>query len=293
MIGTILAAASLAAAAPADAREAYARRQYLLDADAKCRLLSDRERTALSGSAGQARGALLRAGVDPAPIASSAADRAAAVACTDEQLRLEAAGAQAAFSRWAAAAQQDFPGEHQSWRASRRGYEGGLAWTLWQDLGGGVRLGLAESADARVTALALPLEDGARQPRTALLEYRDPAKWPDFVDPTLGGLFAPAGDGALARRAAPAALSRRVWSAGPVAAEVQPPAADSEYLYWSLPPATLDELARLDPRDVARLTVEYQNNRVRMFYLEVGDLAAALGFLAAGETPFGDGQGSS
>jgi len=286
MIGTVLAAATLAAAAtPADARSAYAQRQFLLDADDKCHLLGDRERAALAGSAQQARGALLRAGLKPDTIQQAAADRAEATPCTDQTLRVETETARAAFSGWAARTRQEFPGEQRSWRVSRYSAEDALAWTLAQDLGDGFSIGLVEDAEQRLLAVALPVEPGAARPRTLLLEFRDPQKWPDFVDPTLGGLFAAEGQDMLAARSAPPALSRRAWTTGPIDGSVQAPGGGADYLTWALPERTMQELAALDPRDVARVSIEYADNRVRVLYMEIGDLAVALGFLAAGESP--------
>ncbi len=285
MIGTLL-AATLATAAPGtDARDAYARRQFLLDADERCHLLSDREHAALSGSARQARGVLLRAGVRPDPIRDAMIEKASATPCTDSQLREEAATARAAFTRWAALQRQDFPGQNQTWRTSRNGVEGAMAWTLWQDLGDGVRLGLAEDGEGSELILALPAPKGAQPPRTVLMEFRDPEKWRDFVEPTLGGLFPARGGDGLADRVTPDALSKRLWTAGHVEREVQFPDPDGSFLYWSLPLDSLQELAALDPRDVARLTVEYSDSRAKLYYLEIGDLSAALAFLAAGDTP--------
>jgi hypothetical protein len=143
-----------------------------------------------------------------------------------------------------------------------------------------------EDAEQRLLAVALPVEPGAARPRTLLLEFRDPQKWPDFVDPTLGGLFAAEDEDVLAARSAPPALSRRAWTTGPVDGLVQPPGgAAAAYLTWALPEQTIEELAALDPRDAARLSVEYGDNRVLVLYVEIGDLAVALGFLAAGESP--------
>ncbi len=286
-----MAATALAAAAPAEAREAYARRQFLLEANTRCQLLNERERAALSGAAGQARGVLLRAGLRPEPIRRAAADRAAGTLCDDALLRAEAETARAAFTGWAAMQQQSFAGEHQTWHTSRAGAEAMMAWTLWQDLPGGARLGVVEDAEGRALVAALPAAGPAR-PHAISLQFRDARKWPEFMESTLGGLFRTDSSSALASRAAPVALSRQVWAAGrPERAVQAPPGADG-FFYWLLPLETLDEMAALDPRDAARLTLEYPGGRVETLYLEVGDLAAAMAFLAAGATPSSGGAQS-
>src|SRR5690606_35157586 len=109
---------------PADAREAYARRQFLLDADTNCQLLTPREREALTGAAAQARGALHRAGIDPAPIAGAVTTLAASSACDGDLVLSESASARDAFLRWAATPRQDFPGDQRTWRASRYSADG-------------------------------------------------------------------------------------------------------------------------------------------------------------------------
>lgn len=290
MIEIVLAATALAAAPAApDARAAYDQRVYLLEADVKCHLLNAREHAALEGSALQARGALLRAGLRPDTIRENAAARAERASCADPQLREDAAAARSAFALWASMYRQDFPGDAHVWSAARNDPEDIMAWTLWQDLGDGFRIGLARQSGEENLLIAIPVARGAAQPRSVALAFRDPKKWGEFVDPTLGGLFSARGESLLARRAPPDALTRQIWAGGRVDADVQPPGDDGAWIYWTLPEDTLRDMAALDPRDVAVLTVEQPNNRTQAVYVEVGDLAAAIAFLRAGDPPDGPG----
>src|SRR5690349_6714652 len=99
-----------AANGPADL---FYERSLMSAAGARCKLFDPSISAALMASARQARGAALRAGVDPAELAVAehrADDRAASVACGSPDLATAAKRVRAAFTGYAGMNTMSFPG---------------------------------------------------------------------------------------------------------------------------------------------------------------------------------------
>ncbi|MDX2236314.1 MAG: hypothetical protein NW203_02010 [Hyphomonadaceae bacterium] len=264
--------AGAAAVEAGDARATYVERRGLLAADAACALLTPDIRAALTASALQSRGALVRAGwtaqrLDVLEAAAVAA--AQARSCADPRTRAAADQARAAFAGWARLPAMTFPGAARGWIARREPAPGG--WRLAQAADAatfGVRVGPRWDQDA-VTLLAPAPHDA---PAAARVLVRDPER------ADAGFLDAP---GRLAQglaAGAPPPQARLSFFASARALEGRGAARQAVFTF---PREALAAIARLDPREAAVIEIGDGPNAQRVL-IEAGDLRAAIAFLDAG-----------
>ncbi len=227
--------------------------------------------SALEASRSQARGAALRAGDPPAAldaVEGRAQARAAAADCHAPGLLTAADRVRTAYVDYAKLSVMRFPGPRSAWRAERPDPRlGGDRWRLVQALpgtGGWMLFGSVSGRPALLDA-----RQGAAPAATARLRLRDPAR---LDAPFLSG-------------PPPAAMSRAILASGRgFAARALLPAGASRGVLYVFPQATLGALAGLDPRETAQAELVYPTagrDRIEDAPLEIGDLAAALAFLAS------------
>lgn len=279
MRALFLACALTAFAAPAhaqpmpDAQAAYAERRALLEADRRCDLFEAPTRAALQAAAGQARGALLRAGwtqtrlseLDGAAVSAARARR-----CGDARTESAAARARTAFENWSRIHSMNFQGGERAWLA-RRTPDPVDHWRLKQDIPAppGAAFGVRESsAGLRQLTLVLPLAGSEDAPAGAELVIRDRGRAPlsqmDLPGRVTRGLTAGAPAGGTARTFM--AQARRIETA-----------TGGRRAIFVFPGEALAEMSALDPREAAEIRL---GDGARLL-IEIGDLAAARAFLAA------------
>lgn len=269
----VLLAAGPAAAARPDIP--FAERRALLGADRACGLFAPPVRAALEAAAAQARGALLRSGWSEARADALGRDATAEGGrrpCADPVLLRAAESARAGFAGWSRLPSMQFQGGERAWTARRT--QDIDRFYLRQDIPGPrpAAFGLREDGARASVTLRLPLADGEAAPATVRVLYRDKARAPrsaaDLPGRTRTDLPALAASPATAAVAFPAARRLETGERGRAAV-------------FAFPDTLLAALAVLDPREAA--TIELETTRgVQRLHLEVGDLAAARAFLAAG-----------
>ncbi len=264
--------AASAAAAEGDARAAYAERRALLEADARCSLFAPPMRAALEAGAGQARGALFRAGWTSARVReleSAAIGAARARPCGDARTEAAAARARAGFASWSRIHAMDFPGAARTWSA-RRTPDPVDGWRLKQALPGGAAIGVREADGAQRFTLIAPLAANAPAPASARLMLRDPIRARATPFDVPGRLARGLEAGAPAPQSAQTFLAsaRRIEGAGA-----------ARRVVFAFPDAAFAAFLALDPREAAVLALD----GAPRLLVEVGDAAAARAFLAAGE----------
>lgn len=271
--------AALLCAGPAHAvgpEVAFAERSALLGADRKCDLFEAPLRAALTAAAAQARGAVLRAGWSEARtdvLGQNARAEGARRPCSDATLLHAANGARAGFAGWARLPSMRFTGGERAWIARRtRDIDGFL---LRQDMIAPriASFGVREDNGRAALTLMLPLAAGESPPASARLAFRDRTRAArsaaDLPGRTRTGLAALAASPASANVVH--AQTRRVETVE-----------RARRALLTFPEATLAELAALDPREAITIDLDGARGTTRL-HLEVGDLAAARAFLAAGE----------
>lgn len=269
------ATAASAAEAP-NARAAYVERRALIESDAQCRLLTPDIRAALRASAGQARGALLRAGWSSAQVIEleqAVTSAARGRACNDPRTMTAAADARAAFATWARSNTMGFQGWTRTWTARRVAAADG--WRLRQDLDAPVQasFGVRERQGVQELNLIVPLARRQTAPASARLMMRDPSR-------------APAPDIALQQRIA---FGLQAGLPLPGAATLTIPATRSlerlergaSQAVFVFPAAAFTQLLALDPRESIEIQLQ-DGGRSRLLLIEVGDIAAARAFLMIG-----------
>lgn len=262
--------ASAAAQGGPNAREAYVERRGLLEVDAQCQLLQPSVRDALSISAAQARGSLLRAGWTSAQmrtLENTVVSAARARPCNDPRTRTAAEDARRVVAQWVNAGTMEFPGWERRWTA-RRANEG---WRLSQAIDAPLPavFGVRQSADAaqRLTLL-IPVARGETAPSRARLILRNPQRARDEVS--------------LNQRIA---LGLEAGAPSPIGALTVPSTQTVERLsggrsqaVFAFPDTAFRDLVLLDPRE--SVVLEVQNGRAtHRLLVEVGDIAAARAFL--------------
>lgn len=263
--------AGLATAASATTpAEALYERTVMGAAHARCRLFTPDLAEALEAARLQARGASLRAGLSDGEVAAveqRARGRAGGVPCGSPDVAVAAARVRGAFQGWRAMGRMDFPGQMQGWAADRAvGRE--PRWSLRQDSRVGfARATLGLAASERGEALLLAVE--GPMPASARLVTRRPA-WS----------ARPVVTGPLSARLARGGAQAFTADARFPATEVLRPGRDSATVF-RLPPATLQALAALDPREAVAAEFVDARGGVRTAWFEVGDFAAGRAFLAA------------
>ncbi|MET0183326.1 MAG: hypothetical protein ABW199_10610 [Caulobacterales bacterium] len=268
-----------ASAAPAFAQQApgaqaaYAERRALLEADQRCTLFEPRMRASLQAAAGQARGALLRAGWTQTRLSdldAAAVSAARSRTCGDTRTLQAAERARTAFDSWAHLHAMTFQGGERVWLA-RRTPDPADQWRLRQDIPAPQRafFGVRESGQTRQLTFILPLANGASAPATAELVIRDRARAPlslmDVPGRTARGLSA----------GAPAQATSRTYLAQARRIETIEGARRAVFVF---PGEALSEMAALDPREAGEIRLGGRNTPL---LIEIGDLAAARAFLAA------------
>jgi hypothetical protein len=282
MARPVLLAFCLALAAPSLAfaddglQRVFAERTALIAADQRCGLLPRPVRAALEAGAAQARGALLRGGWsnrDVDGLARRAVALTADQACADARVTGAARSAKAGFAGYARLSHMQFPGGDRVWQARRRG--DGAGWLAYQDLGAAGRFGLRLGGNGLEAAFALPLDARGLAPSSARIVLRDARRAPASVLDIPGR---PAGP--FAQNTPHPAMSAHILARGRVVGALESPTHARAALF-SFPADSLDQIARLDPREAAVIEVDEPRGQ-RRFLVEIGDLAAALAFLRAG-----------
>ncbi len=266
IIAGMLCAGPAAAQAAPPAQIAYVERQGLLDLDARCRLLAPDVRGAVQAGAFQAEGALLRSGWTSARLAvlASETERAArARDCEDARTARAVAAARAAFAGWSRTRQMQFEGTRRPWVATR--WPDANGWRLRQDLGAPIegRFGVRDLGAGEVLSFVTDASADAPAPASAHLVMRDPrlAGIGYLETPVAQRLPSPPSAGAKVFWA-----RRRIKGVSGVAFE--------------FPEAAFAALLELDPRETALLRLG-EDRATRTLTIEIGDLRAARGFLAA------------
>ncbi len=267
----LAAVATSASAAPSAASGLLYERALMAQAGRRCGLFAPAVTSALDASRTQARGAALRAG-DTAQaldaLESRATARAAAADCRAPGLLTAAARVRGAFADYARLSVMRFPGARSAWRAERPDLRlPGDRWRLVQALpgtGGWLLFGSVSGRPALLDA-----RRGAAPAASVRLRLRNPAR---LASPFLA---APP----------PPSVSRTFLASGrsPAARALLPAGAATGQLY-AFPPDAMAALARLDPGEAAQVELVYPaagRERTDAAPVEVGDLAAALAFLAA------------
>ena len=266
-------AAVARAASPSAAQGLYYERALMSRADLRCQLFSASTAQALAAAREEARSAALRAGDAPAAVDATrdrALAKADAVDCRSAGLQTAAARLRQAYADYSKLSVMRFPGARSAWQAERPDPRlQGQRWALVEALpgtGGWVLFGQVGGAPALLDA-----RKGAAPAASARLVVRDPAHW---------------GEPVLAD-APPQGSASRTFLARARTTPAQtllPAGATGGHLYlfsgdmW-------DALTRLDPRETGRIELVYpQAGRERVIAapLEIGDVAAARAFLAAG-----------
>jgi hypothetical protein len=259
-----------AAADPPNAQAAYVERQGLLEIDQRCRLLEPGPRTALQAGAAQARGALLRAGWTPARVSelhTAVREAARRRACDDARTRTAVTEARTAYATWATATVMEFPGWERAWTARRS--VGPNGWRLSQPISAPVSavFGVRELHDAQRLSFIVP----GTEPANAQLSFRDAARTNssslDLSGRIAFGLEAGAPRlGTLTRDFSATRSVERIT------------ATSRMQTVYTFPDGAFAALLQLDPREsvVIRLGA---GRDARVFYVEVGDVAAARSFL--------------
>jgi hypothetical protein len=282
---TLAFAGAAHAIGPADL---YYERVLMGTADARCRLFVPEIGAALNAAAAQARGASLRAGwrrgqLDQ--VRERARAKAGSVDCRSRDLAIAAGRVRTAFQGYERLDRLTYPGDVAAWRAFRVQPSQGLSWKVVQDIRFGadsLRFGVAgpRGRAGALTAVAR-FADGAL-PYAARLLVRDQDR---ASGPYLGAVRAGASARLPLSARVPPRSAARIFIAE-ARSQADPALAEGERgrIAFRFPQAAIGELAELDPREAA--TVEFVfstpgGDRVRTAYVEIGDFAAALAFLAA------------
>lgn len=272
---TLVAASASAAEAP-NARAAYVERRGLLEADARCQLFARDMRAALNASAGQARGALLRAGWSRAQVGEleqTVVAAAGARACSDARTQSAAADARAAFGTWLRANSVTFEGWARAWEARRVAASDG--WRLRQAIDAPIRaqFGVRASRGADRLVLIVPLARRASPPAAANLSARNPRASAAPEIPLQQRMT----QGLEAGAPTPSTVALTFTATR----SVERLERGASQAVFTFPDATFGALLALDPRETVVVTLRERANTQRIL-VEVGDIAAARDFLAIG-----------
>lgn len=253
------------------AQTALVERLALLHIDTRCSVLSAGVRSALEAGAGQARGALLRAGWTMARVAEleAAVQQAAQQrACTDPRVTTSVNEARASFDHWAETGAMDFPGWSRAWSARRTTGPNGFRLSQRIDAPASATFGVRERDGDQRLSFILDHGDAA----SARLIVRDAARSRagalDLPTRIAYGLEAGAPATGAATRIFPSTrtVERRVGTSG-------------TQTVFAFPDEAFAALLALDPRESATLELT-SGNVTQRFYVEIGDVAAARTFLA-------------
>ncbi|MFT3726305.1 MAG: hypothetical protein QM759_00560 [Terricaulis sp.] len=271
MAASLVFATTAAADAPS-ARNVYVERRGLLEVDAQCHLFTPEVHAALQVTALQARGTLLRGGWSLAQVGeleqvtvAAARDRA----CTDPRNASAAATARNAYNTTFRSNAMEFPGWARAWSARRVAASDG--WRLRQNINAPIAgaFGVRQLNGLEELILVLPTMSADAAPATAQLSLRNPMLPLGALDLTsriAGGL-----DAGLP---------------GPVngmsiagARRIEHPGWFQNQVVYVFPNSAFRTLCQLDPRETVAVSLTTPRGTQRIL-VEVGDIAAAAGFLA-------------
>ncbi len=275
-----LAAMAVPTALYANAADQLYERTLMTAADGRCRLFSSTVSAALDASRAQARGATLRSGASELQVAAleqRARAKAAGAACDSKDLALAASRVKKAFEGYSQMLAMNYPGDVASWKAERSVSATIPVWRLSQPATfGGDRLmfGLAGRAKAM---MAVATFDNGQRPYAARILARDTSR-------TLGPYIASNAGRNLASKVAPrnANLVFTAQTREEAPLTLLPTSAKTG-LAFRFPPAAIDAMLRLDPREAVTVEFVFQGRGgdevTRKAYIEVGDFAAGYAFL--------------
>lgn len=277
--GALAAALAAGAAGAQDAREAFADRAAAIALDDRCGFFTAPERAALEAAWLQSRGVLLREGRTRAELEEAGAHivrRMAATPCDDPQALGRAAVVRGAYEGYRRLSSMEFPGDARSWRAERNLTAD--TWPLAQAIDdGGAVFGLAAAAAGVELSLLCTPPAGAT-PASAVIVARAAQRSPGLHDPSLGGLLADPERPGWVRWAPPEHAEALFWA--------NRRQLNGRSARFAFPDAARDAIAALDPREAIRIDIfDGAGRRIARHYVEVGDFAAGLAFLAAGASP--------
>ncbi|MAK62794.1 MAG: hypothetical protein CMK09_17635 [Ponticaulis sp.] len=278
-----------------DAEQAFLERTSLRAADEKCGYFTELERTALTAGQLQARGALLRAGVDINAIESAASEveRFANMQdCGSEDFMTAAGYLKDSFSAFIGTMVMDFTGAESIWKASRSRWD---TWRIVQDRTTdsfvyqfGLLAPNIDDPDAFPAsfsrpldnplvekpfdlALDLHLDEGQKLPASARILIRDPAK---SIEPWLGNIFT------NKPGPPPRALTSAHWPSARVMMEDED--AGTRTARFRFSDSATQALMELDPRERVEILVlpdaREKDQRPTSLTIEVGDFTAAYLF---------------
>ncbi|OYX35832.1 MAG: hypothetical protein B7Y99_02870 [Caulobacterales bacterium 32-69-10] len=277
---TLLAGWPAVAAGPSDL---FYERTLVGVAGARCKLFEPSVTAALTAAGRQAKGAALRAGVDPDVLDAAerrAKSRGRTVPCNSKDLAVAAQRVRKGFEGYSHIRTMSFPGDSADWRADRGGEKRFSSdWRLIQTArspSGQASFGLASvpGGEALTAVAAWP---GALAASGARLIMRDPAKARRaYLDPRRTD---------LAGRTPPRTVTRSFLASerAPARPALLPDGAASGAVF-RFPPAAAFALEALDPREAVVLELIYPartRERVETVTFEVGDFAAGRAFLSA------------
>lgn len=269
-----LISASSAYADIPNARAQYVERRGLLEVDAQCHIFTPGMRSALEATALQARGTLLRSGWSYAQmdeLERAAVQAARARRCGDPRTTAAVADARQGYASWARANQMEFPGWQLSWTGRRVAGQDG--WRLLQNVTSPMpaAFGIRESDGAQHVTLLLPVANERAVGASAQLIMRD-APRARVGDLDLTGRIARGLEAGLPGPGASVTFNgvRRV----------EHPSFGHTQIVFIFPDAAFRTLMALDPRETIEILMDGRGVRQRILF-EVGDLAAARGFVAA------------
>ena len=272
LLAASLALASTAAAEAPSARNVYVERRGLLEVDGQCHLFAPQVHAALQVTALQARGALLRGGwslaqMDQLEAATVAAARGRS--CNDPRNASAAAVARAAYNSTFRSNAMEFPGWARTWSARRIAASDG--WRLRQAISAPMAgvFGVRQLNGSEELLLVLTASDAQAAPTAAAIELRNPALPAGALDLTAriaGGLNA----------GAPGPASAMTISG---VRRIEHPGWFQTQVVYVFPSTAFRLLCALDPRESIAIDLDGPSGSQRLL-VEVGDVAAAAGFLA-------------
>ncbi|HTI67710.1 MAG TPA: hypothetical protein VL460_09235 [Caulobacteraceae bacterium] len=286
LLAPLVALAAWAAPAAANTpSDLFYERSLMSAAGARCHLFDTGVAAALLASSRQAKGAALRAGVDPDVLSaaeSRARNRAAGVPCASPDLATAAARVRKGFEGYSQIKTMTFPGDSAAWRADRGGEKRFPSdWRLSQSAkaaAGPVVFGVAAAPGETEALTAVAGWPGALAASGARLVMRDRSKASrPYLDPRRTD---------LPNRAPPRSVTLSFLASArePTAPSLLPTGAYSGATF-RFSPAAAAAMEELDPREAVVLELVYParggGERVETIPIEVGDFAAGRAFLSA------------
>jgi len=277
--GGILAAPGVSTAGAADL---LYERTVMVAADQRCGLFDPATSAALDAGRLQARGAAIRSGASKnalAKVERRATAKAAATACSSNDLAVAAGRVREAYRAYAQLSRMSYPGEVAEWRADRTS-GAALRWRLQQSVVFGpdrLSFGLAGRGESTALLAVASFPDG-RRPYAARLILRDRGT---TLGPHLDARGQALSTLPLSRRLPPASgqASYAAETRSIAAASLLPRGAQTGWAF-RFPPEAARALADLDPREAVAVEFLFEGaGAVRRAYVEVGDFAAGKAFL--------------